>query len=281
MSEPITVPGVYDIPAEAYHAERDCLTQSGAKLLLPPSCPAKFRHWRDNPQPPRTEFDLGHAAHREVLGKGQELAVLEYRDWRTKAAQEDAAKARSAGKVPLLAADWLRVQAMARALRTQVPGLFGPDGHTEQVIVWNDDTTGVTCKAMLDWWRRPRGTARAMVVDYKTCADASPGAVARALHTYGYHIQRAHYLDGIRALGIDERPAMVFVFQEKEPPYLVNVIQADPTAVSIGEALIRQGREVYRDCLAADLWPGYHTGDVPEVGLPRWAVNQHLYEESS
>ena len=41
--------GVYDLPAAAYHrdpVEGGSLSASGAKKLMPPSCPALFKAWR-------------------------------------------------------------------------------------------------------------------------------------------------------------------------------------------------------------------------------------------
>ncbi|MBO0827768.1 MAG: hypothetical protein J2P24_08300 [Streptosporangiales bacterium] len=49
----ITEPGVYNLPAAVYHADPvpgGSLSQSGAKKLLPPSCPALYRYWADHPE---------------------------------------------------------------------------------------------------------------------------------------------------------------------------------------------------------------------------------------
>jgi hypothetical protein len=48
----ITEPGVYDIAEDHYHADPvpgGSLSNSGAKKLLPPSCPAKFAYEREHP----------------------------------------------------------------------------------------------------------------------------------------------------------------------------------------------------------------------------------------
>jgi hypothetical protein len=271
-----TVTGVYDIPPEVYHADRRFLSQSGAKLLLPPSCPAKFAWWNEHPRPPKQEFDLGHAAHRLALGAGAELVTVPEHNWRTKRAQEAAALARDDGKIPMLLPEMAQVTEMVNALHRQVPGLFGPSGYAEQTLIWQDSWTGVWCKAMLDW-SRAMDTGGRVVADYKTCNDASDEAVGKAIARWGYHLQAAWYLDGVGAVGGGGRIA--FVFQEKTEPYAVNVVDLDEEALAIGRARARRAREIYRDCVESGQWPGYHKGAITRISLPRWAVYQHENEE--
>ncbi len=73
-------PGVYDIPEGAYFAD-PALSCSGAKLLLPPSCPALFRYRQDHPEH-KDVFDFGSAAHKMVLGAGPPIALVDAPDWR-------------------------------------------------------------------------------------------------------------------------------------------------------------------------------------------------------
>lgn len=67
----VTEPGVYDdMPEHVYLADPvpgGSLSFSGAKALLPPSCPALYRHQRDHGRPPKPAFDFGHAVHSMVL----------------------------------------------------------------------------------------------------------------------------------------------------------------------------------------------------------------------
>jgi hypothetical protein len=82
-------PGVYeDISDTDYHGDKDSLSSSGAKALLPPSCPAIFKQWRDHGRPPKKEYDFGHAAHRYVLGKGSEIVLVDADSWRTNKAKD-------------------------------------------------------------------------------------------------------------------------------------------------------------------------------------------------
>lgn len=282
----IDKPGVYDgIPNDVYQADPvlgGSLSSSGARRLLPPSCPALYRHWRDHGQPPKPEFDIGHAAHLMVLGAGPELVVVDAPDWRTKAAREQRDAAHESGKVPVLAADHERVHAMATALRDHpvAAALFDPTrGKPEQTLVWVDQDTGVWRRARPDWLPNP-GTGRMVVPDYKTCRSASPEAIQRSIHEYGYHCQAAFYTDGVRSLGLASDPAFVLVFQEVQPPHLVTVAQPDAVAMRIGRSLNRHAIDLYAECTAADRWPGF-SDDVELIGLPPWAEARHLEEIGS
>ncbi|SEN89064.1 PD-(D/E)XK nuclease-like domain-containing protein [Nonomuraea pusilla] len=277
------IPGVYDISEELYHSDPvpgGSLSSSSARKLLPPSCPALFRWYISRPQPPRKEFDFGHAAHLMVLGTGPELVVVEAKDWRTKAAKEQRDAAYQSGKVPILVGEHRQAKAMAAALRAHpiASAVLNPEiGDPEQTLIWQDSQTGVWRRARLDWL--PNGGAdRFIVADYKTTRSANPAAIQRSVYSYGYHAQQAWYLDGVEALGLAADPAMVFIFQEKMPPYLVTVVQLDSAAVRAGRAMNRQAIDIYRQCVETGRWPGY-TDDIPLISLPAWA--DYPFEETS
>ena len=280
---------VYDgMPEHVYHADPvpgGSLSSSGARKLLPPSCPARFRHERDHPPASTPSMERGTAAHRLVLGTGAEIVQVDAADWRTKAAQDERDKARADGKVPLLAAECRKVQDMAAALRAHpvAPALFDPgNGRAEQSLFWQDDLTGIWRRARLDWLPYADARERLIIGDYKTSASADPDSIARSVYTFGYYMQAPWYLDGIQALGISDDPAFIFVFQETAPPYLVNVIQLDGPALRAGHDRNRVAIERYRDCAASGIWPGYNPDirDIPVISLPHWAA-RHLDEEAA
>jgi hypothetical protein len=119
-----------------------------------------------------------------------------------------------------------------------------------------------------------QGTGRPLIVDYKTANSVAPGAIRKAVHNYGYHQQDAWYIDAVRALDLLRDAVFLFVFQQKEPPYLITVAQLDAKATEIGRDLNRQALERFRDCQQSGVWPGYST-DVELISLPGWAVRQH------
>ncbi|HEY9391019.1 MAG TPA: PD-(D/E)XK nuclease-like domain-containing protein [Mycobacteriales bacterium] len=279
----ITQPGIYDgMPSDVYHADPvpgGSLSSSGARLLLPPSCPALFRHAQTAGRPPKAAFDFGHAAHRLVLGVGERIVRVDAQDWRTKAAQQKRDQAYEDGAVPLLAHDYQQVQDMAAALRRDpiASALFNPEsGSPEQSLFWRDEHTAVWRRARLDWLANRTDGRRLIVADYKTTASADPAALSKSMHTYGYHQQGAWYLDAVTALGLTGglEPAFVLIFQEKTPPYLVTVVQPDPVALRIARERNAVALDTYRRCVTTGHWPGYADG-VISLALPPWAEREH------
>jgi hypothetical protein len=279
---------VYDIPEDLYHSDPvpgGSLSCSGAKQLLPPSCPAKFRHNREHPPAPSEAMERGTAVHKLVLGVGADIAVLDYKDWRTAAAREARVAARAAGKVPLLAADYAGAQAVAAAVLAHPLGryLFNPGhGAPERSLFWQDEETGVWLRSRLDFLPERRRPGRKFIIpDLKTAKSADVGRIEKAVADYSYFMQAAFYADGVRALGIDHCPDFVFVFVEPEPPYLVTVAQLDDAAMNAGRRENRRAIERYRDCTESGIWPGYSDTptDIERISLPYW--KQRRLEEAA
>lgn len=267
--------GVFDgIPEDAYRSRR-ALSYSGAKLLLPPNCPALFRWRMDNPPPPKDSFDFGHAAHKELLGQGQPIRYINEKTWQTKAAKDGKAEAYAAGEIPLLEKDRGVIEGMVSAVRAHpLASRLFEAGEAEQSLFWQDEETGVNLRARLDWLTYPAGArngSRAYCVDYKTSITANPSKVGKIVSDFGYQIQDVFYRAGLVALDVDPDPAFLFTFQEKTPPYLVSVVEIDEEARSVGRQLMRQAIEIYQRCMENDDWPGY-PGGVSTASLPYWYV---------
>lgn len=270
----ITKPGIYpDLSDEDYRAQVEWLSVSGAKKLLPPSCPAKFRATL-GVEEHRPQFDVGKAFHTKVLGSGADIVVVDADSWRSAGAREARDAAYAVGKVPLLAADAVIVDAMAEAVLAHdvAPHLF-KGGAAEVSAFWTDEATGVQCKARFDYLPEKQPGKRLIVPDLKSAVSASPKDFASAAARYGYVMQDRHYTSGLRHLGIDDDPAFVFVVIEKDLPYLPAVMQfAEPDELRLVETALDKALRLYRDCLATDTWPGYP--GITHLSLPTW----HLYD---
>lgn len=277
----VTEPGIYDIPETLYHGDpvpAGSLSVSSAKKLLADGGPAKYRHQLDHPKPPSDEMELGTAAHKLVLGVGQEITVVDAKDWTTKAAKDKRIAARAKGSLPLLTHQHEQVKAMAAAIR-KVPlavALLDRDRGilAEQSAFWLDERFGLWRRARFDAMRPP-GRDIPVVGDYKTCADASPAGFAKAIDNLRYNMQSEQYSDGYEAVyGV--RPEFLFIAQEKEPPYLVAVYGVDAESAAIGRAANERALEIWRDCREAEAegrelaWPGYST-EITHLALPRWS----------
>lgn len=279
----VEAPKVIDgLPAEAYHADKTSISSSGLRALLNPGCPAQFKYDRDHPAPPKREFDLGHAAHKLVLGEGPDFRIIDFPDYKKVAAQRLRDEAYEMGMVPLLTKEHDMVQAMAEAVRRHpVAGpLFTPDGGVaEQSIYWTDPRTGVRCRCRPDWMPHRQENGRLVVVDYKTAKAVDEAALQRAVYERGYHAQAAFYLDGVKAAGLagDQEPAFIFVFQSKTAPYLVHLVELDFPALTLGAARNERALRTYAECERTGVWPGFNDR-ITYLPLPPYAEKRDQEE---
>ncbi len=279
----ITEPGVYDIPAEDYHADPvpgGSLSHSGAKKLLPPSCPALFDHERRNPPAPKEHLEFGTAVHTLVFGSGAKPVLVDAPNWQTRAAQGKRREIREGGEIPLLPHEMEKASEMATMVRRDpiAAGLLNPRaGSAEQSLFWQDQRTGIWRRARLDYLPNAAPDRRIIVPDYKTATALDDESVAKAIQEHGYHTQADWYLDGVRSLGLAQDATFLFVFQLKSPPHLVRVVGVPESAMAIAAAKNRRAVEIYAECSRTGRWPGFGNG-IDYIELPGWAEYRDAQE---
>ncbi len=136
---------------------------------------------------------------------------------------------------------------------------------TEMPLFWDDPRTGIRCKCRIDAVV-PMGE-KALIVDLKTTADASTEAFTRDAIRMGYHVQAAHYMNGIREQGVYRNPEWWFVAVEKKPPYAVNMIRMSDSMLDAGKFKLIDLMSQLDMCLIDDEWPGYGSN---EMFPPAW-----------
>jgi len=216
-------------------------------------------------------MELGTVVHGLILGTGQPVRVVAADDWRTKAAREAQAEAILHGQVPMLAADYERAQAIARAVREdEDTGPLFDEGDAEQSMFWRDPEFGIWLRGRLDWLTYFDGMPT--IVDVKTASDASPEEFARSVDKYRYYMQDPWYRDGLAAVLKCDPGDIDFVFcvVPTVPPYLVMTYRLEPEDVQLGREQNRIAREKYRDCSEADVWPKW-SRDIHPLALPAYA----------
>jgi hypothetical protein len=265
-----------------YHADRGSLSVSGAKLLLPPSCPAKFRAQQDSPQKPKRIFEFGHFVHLKVLGVGPKVVEIEADSYRTKAAREARDKARADGNIPVLvgnpnddaAAELEQAEAMAAAIFAHPvagPLLTHTKNEFEQSVYAIDPITNVRLRGRFDAMHFGDDGV-ITIVDVKTSATANPAELIKKFYNLGYFMQAAWYLDLLLTLDLAVDPQFRFVVVEKDPPYLVTPVRYTEAALEEGRRRNRRAIDLYAECHERDSWPGYFGSDgVVTLDLPTWA----------
>jgi hypothetical protein len=281
----VTQPGLYgDIPEAVYHAdcvEGGSLSVSGAKLLLPPSVPAKYQYAREHGRESTPSQRLGTVAHALTLGTPvDDYAVLGF-DTRTRSKAYMAAEKEvlDAGKKVLLRKEWDEAVAISDALLTHpTAGALLQGIRAEVSMFWRDPEFDIWLRGRMDAFRLDGETPT--IVDLKTSKDASPDAFAKSVHEWGYHRQHPWYCEGLAAaVGCEPRDVdFIFAVVETEPPYLVATYRLSdgtdgPNDVALGREQNRIAREIWRDCTATGRWPGYSL-EIEQLELRRYDRQQ-------
>jgi hypothetical protein len=245
---------------------------------------AHARAYQLRPPAPTPALETGNAMHMAILEP--ELFEKEYQapplnpethqkwDRRSKAGKAAWAEAEATGGTILPMKDWMFVLEARRAAWDQPPvkALLGGKGLNEMGVVWVDEETGVTCKALID--RLTRWDDWTWVIDLKSTVDGSPDGWPKQVMRYGYHIQAPWYLDGLAAHDAKPTPRrFCFLTFEKEDPFVVQPYACTEGMLEQGRAEYRKLLRQYAECLETDVWPGYG-GEMRDFHLPEWAYRE-------
>lgn len=276
----ITEPGIYmDLPGEVY-ARIDAVNYSRLKHFA--RTPAHAREHILHPPKPTDAMELGTAIHMAILEPARfaaEYVRAPKCDRRTTIGKaqwsefEDAHK----GRNYLSGDEWEQCEGMAEAVsKHQLANdlLYG-EGRNEVSVIWNDQGTGMLCRARLDRFKRYLGCS--YVIDIKSTADASPAAFQRQVARLGYHIQTAFYLDGLETLAPGKRRFLNIAI-ETTAPFGIIVYEMDPDTLAEGRACYRRYLAEWAECKRTNIWPSYPGGIYP-LSLPRWALSATTSEE--
>lgn len=270
-------PGLYpDMPAEQYHSIA-AMSAGGLKRMR--KSPAHFYGAQLDPQRPQSEptsamragtlfhvvlFEPGAIAERYVVKpEGMDLRTKDGKAW--KAAQPDTLEIIDGD-------DLAKAQTQAERVRSlpDVAALLA-DGAPETSAFWIDEATGELCKCRPDW-TSPAGDG-VILVDGKTCPDASPEGFARTAWNMGYLHAAAWYSDGyesatgLRVLGY------VFAAVEHDWPHVAAPYMVPEDVLDLARAENRRMLDLYAECKRTGTWPGYSAG-VSLIQLPVWAQRQ-------
>ncbi len=214
---------------------------------------------------------FGRCAHMALLepAKFAEVRVWTGGDRRGK---DWTAFQEASGDREILKADeHARCVAAAAAVRASDAGKYFEAGQAEQAMTWEVD--GVRCKGIPDFV-----SLDGLLIDLKTCGDASPEAFGRDALRMKYLAQLALYVDGYRAAnGVDLSAMLVAV--ETEAPFAVGVYRIRPEQLDLGRSEYRRALELLKQCRASGVWGGY--GGEQDLVLPKWSGLSTLTEDGT
>ena len=283
----IDQPGLYFDVSEADYRADPCptpsLTQSVAKILIEKSPRhAWVAHPRLNPShepDDDTKFDVGNVAHRILLGRGKEIEVIKFDDWRKKEAQALREEAREQGRIAVLEKHFTQATDMAAAVLSQLKHHEAADAFTEGagevMLAWQED--GIWFRSLIDWLH----VGNCVVDDLKTTAmSVAPHVVGQMMASADWPLQAAFIERGLDHLFPETagRRRFRFVAVEDEAPHALTVCQMGEAAMTIGRKRLQFAMDRWRACIESGEWPSYiNRIIVPEY--PGWAESRWLERE--
>ena len=239
--------------------------------------PAHYRWWKDNPQEDTASLLFGRAVHKYVLEKDDffnEFAVAPLVDRRTKEGKAEWSLflEQSKGKDVITQEDFEKIQAMYDALYATPFVAKLLSGEKELSFFTEDDRTGLVVKCRPDCITDFDEVS--LLIDYKSCTDASNDGFMKDAIKLMYDMQLAYYKDNVDKNRGREH-AVIFIAQEKTPPYLVNILEANEYFLRSGRDMYRTHLDMYAECLENDDWYGYTKEGINTLGLPNWLQKQY------
>jgi hypothetical protein len=228
-----------------------------------------------------TKFDLGNVAHLLLLGRGKEIEVIQFDDWRKKAAQEAREAAADVGKIAVLEHQFDQAFEMSKAARDQIQRHEDDDafafGSAEVMIAWEED--GIWFRSLIDWLHNDLRT----MDDFKSTAmSVAPHLLGMRAQAAGWEIQAAFIERGLNILdpaGAGRR-RFRFIAQETGKPHALSIMHMDEHWLTMGRKKVEAGIALWRNAVKTGKWLGYPARSiVPEY--PGFKESQWLDREIS
>jgi hypothetical protein len=219
---------------------------------------------------------FGEAVHAAVLEplrfQSQWICTPDFPDGRTKAGKDARAAwaEQNAGKKTISAENAISIGRMRDALVNHplAAELVNRKGDTESAAVWTDTTTGQLVKCLFDK-HYVRADGVHVVLDLKTCQDASPRGFASAVARYRYDLQAAIYTDGVANVFNTNKVEFLFLPVEKQPPHAVAVYALTGDDLTRAWDEYQRHLQRFAECKRTGIWPGYD-GKIQTLTLPAW-----------
>lgn len=137
----------------------------------------------------------------------------------------------SEGKQLLMPSDVEIVTAAAEAATKLLRPLLDREHFIERTIEWEDAATRLPCKCRPDLLYQI-APDRWLVVDLKTCTDATFGGFRRDAQRYQYWLQATHYCSGVEST-LGGSADFWWLAVQKESPYFARWYALDDNTASV------------------------------------------------
>ena len=264
----------YDIPHKDYHAMTDIVSNSYLGKLSKVPEAAKI------PQEETEAMKFGRAVHSFILEPAvfyTEFIIPE--EFPTKPNKRSTQKTIDTykawvetleGRQPITMDDFVTIQHMAKAVSEHpFASKLLAEGVSESTLIWEDEETGLKCKARPD--RIPKGN-KGVILDLKCAKNASKNAFQSDCIKYGYAREGAMYLEGYGKLtgALYQDLIFVLIAVEKEPPYRTEVYTLEVDFLQFGWGEVHRLLQIEKKCRDANFWPHYQNAGAETLFKPAY-----------
>ena len=258
--------GIYNISFEEYKA-LDCINASYLKVLA--ELPARAQlPWKDTP-----DMKFGRALHCYVLdGKKEfynQFAIIGVIDKRTKAGKEQygAFVMENQGKEIISHLEYGVIIKMHEAIMNHpFAKEIMAEGQPEGTVIWQDEATGLWCKARPDWHVPKYGA----IYDLKTTKNADKWIFRSDMKYRKYWYSAAFYQEGLQIVTGQRYDFFAFIACEKVAPYRVEVYTLPDAYLEAGHRHIHHWLAKEVEYRKDGFWPHYKNPGADELPMDNY-----------
>ena len=150
----------------------------------------------------------------------------------------------------------------------------------EEKIIFNykiNDNISLECSAIPDIVN----VEKKVIIDLKTCQNASKNQFQKDCAKFDYHIQSAMYIQSCKEKYGDGDWTFMFLAVETKEPYLFQFFECDEQFVSVGKHDTEMLLLLWNDCLENGFNRGYEVFcenpmKVEKLSLPAWKTFENI-----
>ncbi len=251
-------PGIYsNISEEEYH-KSEGYSKSQLDHIINGS-PMHYKYAKENTSPTTSAMSFGSLFHMITLEPervADEVVTSKKFDKRKKGQKEAEQEFLEENKDKLIVSpdDMDLANYMADSIRnhTFANELLSASGNTEQSIYSIDEDTGLLKRGRID-----KINDGGVLLDVKTCKDASPKGFKKSIYQYNYHVQESYYRNLYSEQTGEYSEVFYFIAVEKTPPYGVGVYNICYDMQVEGFEKWKNALNTLKRCMYNNSWSGY------------------------
>ncbi len=244
-----------NVDNDSYHKGPGISSTDLGKLSV---SPAHYKYWLDTKDSVEVSdtFWIGIALHQAVLEPhdfNKNFTILE-------PGKKRKSRIQHTPPIELTYAAGKLITGMAMAVLAHPVARAFLTGIIEHSFYWIDPETKLLCKCRPDCINLDLN----VIVDLKSCADASYEGFKKAIGANRYFAQDAYYRWGVgeaikqsHNTEFEAPKGFIFVAVEKTLPHEIGIYSIESSGKELGLDLVKSELKKIRKCTDSGCWPGY------------------------